>query len=70
MIYLETGVLVRGLMQAHPLHAACFRLINGNAVSSCHALAEFFNTLTGYFKISNDGVSQMVASLPNQIGLI
>ena len=67
MIYLDTGVLVRGLMQAHPLHADCFRLINRNAVSSCHTLAEAFNTLTGHFKIPNDTASQMVCSLRNQM---
>ncbi len=67
MIYLDTGVLVRGLLQAHPLHADCFRLIDGNAVSSCHALAEVFNTLTGDFKIPNDAASKMVGSLPNQM---
>ena len=67
MIYLDTGVLVRGLMQAHPLHVVCFRLIDGNAVSSCHALAEVFNTLTGHFKIPNDAASLMVGSLPDQM---
>ncbi len=67
MIYLDTGVLVRGLMQDHPLHGACFPLIDGSAVSSCHSLAEVFNTLTGYFKIPNDIASQMVGSLPNQM---
>ena len=67
MIYLDTGVLVRGLIQSHPLHADCFHLIDDSAVSSCHTLAEVFNTLTGYFKISNDTVSQMVASLPAQM---
>ena len=67
MIYLDTGVLVRGLMEAHPQHAACFRLIDGNSVSCCHALAEVFNTMTGHFKIPNDAASQMVGSLPNQM---
>ena len=67
MIYLDTGVLVRGLLQAHPLHADCFRLIDADAVSSCHSLAEVFNTLTGHFKIPNGTASQMVGSLPDQM---
>jgi predicted nucleic acid-binding protein len=67
VIYLDTGVLVRALLQAHPSHAECFRLVNNYAVSSCHSLAEAFNTLTGAFKIRNDTASEMVQSLLNQI---
>ena len=67
MIYLDTGILVRGVLQAHPLHAPCYRLINTGAVSSGHALAELFNTLTGYFKVSNDNAAQMISSLPHQM---
>ena len=67
MIYLDTGVLVRGLLQSHPQHAECFRLIDSDAVSSCHSLAEIFNTLTGHFRIHNRDASQMVVSIPNQM---
>jgi predicted nucleic acid-binding protein len=67
VIYLDTGVLVRGLMEDHPQHAVCVTLMNPEAVSSCHALAEVFNTLTAYFKISNDLASEMVDSLPEQM---
>lgn len=68
MIYLDTGVLVRGLLRAHPQHEDCFRLIDGDAVSSCHALAEAFNTLTGHFRIPNDAASQMLDSLSRHMG--
>jgi predicted nucleic acid-binding protein len=68
VIYLDTGVIVRGLMQDHPQHLACVELINLNAMSSCHALAEVFNTVTGYFKISNELASEMVSSLTDQMG--
>jgi hypothetical protein len=59
VIYLDTGVLVRGLLTAHPNHAECEVLMNGDAVSSCHSQAEVFNTLTGFFNVSNDFASQM-----------
>lgn len=67
MIYLDTGVLVRGLLQSHPMHADCFRLIDDDAVSSCHTLAEVFNTLTGHFKIPNEDATKMVGSLPEMM---
>ncbi len=63
MIYLDTGILVRGLLAAHPFHEECQILINAEAISSCHSLAETFNTLTAAFKIPNDAASQMVESL-------
>ena len=67
MIYLDTGVLVRGLLEEHPQHAVCLSLISNGAVSSCHTLAEIFNTLTGHFKIQNDLAAQMVESLTLQM---
>ena len=63
MIYLDTGVLVRGLLTEHPQHGVCAKVIGEEAVSSCHALAEVFNTLTGFFKIPNDTASEMIVSL-------
>ncbi|HTG44411.1 MAG TPA: PIN domain-containing protein [Verrucomicrobiae bacterium] len=63
MIYLDTGVLVRGLLTVHPHHSECELLINAQAVSSCHSLAETFNTLTGFFQVPNDLASEMVESL-------
>src|SRR5690606_31935330 len=63
VIYLDTGILVRGLLTAHPDHFECEALINARAVSSCHSLAETFNTLTGFFQVPNDLDSQMVQSL-------
>jgi predicted nucleic acid-binding protein len=67
VIYLDTGILVRGLLRAHPLHSACYPLIASDAVSSCHTLAELFNTLTGAFTVPNDAASEMIALLPSQM---
>lgn len=63
MIYLDSGVLVRALLTDHPQHNVCVKVISSDAVSSCHALAEVFNTLTGFFKIPNDTASEMIVSL-------
>jgi predicted nucleic acid-binding protein len=63
VIYLDTGILVRALLTDHPQHDACVKVVGNDAVSSCHALAEVFNTLTGFFKIPNDTASEMIVSL-------
>lgn len=63
MIYLDTGVLVRALLMEHPQHGVCVKVVGDGAVSSCHALAEVFNTLTGFFKVPNDTASEMIVSL-------
>jgi predicted nucleic acid-binding protein len=67
VIYLDTGVLVRGLLESHPDHSHCERLINRKAVSCCHTLAELFNTLTGFFQVPNDLAAEMIASLREEM---
>jgi predicted nucleic acid-binding protein len=67
VIYLDTGVLVRALLTAHPDHSKCESLITAEALSSCHSLAETFNTLTGFFQVPNDLASEMVGSLPAEM---
>ncbi len=67
MIYLDTGILIRALLTAHPLHSECVRLVGDGSVSSCHSLAETFNTLTGHFKLRNDIAAGLVESLPEQM---
>lgn len=67
MIYLDTGILVRGLILTDAQHAECVRLINEDAVSSCHSFAEVFNTITGFFRIQNDIAAEMVKSLAEQM---
>src|SRR4051812_23441690 len=67
MNYLDTGILVRALLAQHPQQAACAVLINREAVTSCHTVAEAFNTLTGFFKIPNDTASELLIPLSNEI---
>ncbi len=67
MIYLDTGILVRGLLENHQDYSLCEPLINGDAVSSCHSLAELFNTLTGFFQVPNDLASEMIDLLPQEM---
>ncbi len=67
MIYLDTGILVRALLRDIPQHRECQVLVSFDAVSSCHSLAETFNTLTGYYKVPNDLAGEMVGSLPEQM---
>jgi predicted nucleic acid-binding protein len=56
-------VLVRGLLAAHPQQVECAALVNDDAVSCCHSLAETFNTLTGFFHVPNELAAEMVESL-------
>ena len=67
MIYLDTGVLVRALLEDHPLHNDCVKLLDGNSVSSCHAIAETFNTLTGFFQVPNDSASELLVELAEKM---
>ncbi|HEY6226319.1 MAG TPA: PIN domain-containing protein [Verrucomicrobiae bacterium] len=67
MIYLDTGVLVRALLQAHPEHKRCVSLLSENAASSCHSLAELFNTLTGFFKVPNDVAAEAIDSVTEEV---
>jgi len=65
--YLDTGILVRALLQTNPRHPECLRHVGENALSSCHSLAETFNTLTGFFQVPNGLASEMVGSLEAQM---
>lgn len=67
MIYLDTGILVRALLEDHPRNSECFPLLSNDAVSSCHSLAETFNTLTGFFKVANDQATDLIQRLANQM---
>jgi predicted nucleic acid-binding protein len=67
VIYLDTGVLVRALLQAHPEHKRCVTLLAENAVTSCYSLAELFNTLTGFFKVPNDIAAEAIDSLIDEV---
>jgi predicted nucleic acid-binding protein len=67
VIYLDTGILVRALLQSHPQHQECIALVSKQAVSSCHSLAETFNTLTGFFKVPNDVAAEAIDSLSEEM---
>ena len=63
MIYLDTGVLVSALFLRDEKQAKCQALITADAVTSTHALAETFATLTGQYRVKNDVVTEAVLSL-------
>jgi predicted nucleic acid-binding protein len=67
VIYLDTGVLVRALLDDQPDHQACHRLIDSDAISSCHALAETFNTLTGFFGVANGVAAELIEGLADEM---
>jgi predicted nucleic acid-binding protein len=47
-IYLDSTVLVAGVVEDEPCHAACLQLLRRKHITTwTHALAEVFSTLTG-----------------------
>jgi predicted nucleic acid-binding protein len=63
MIYLDTGILISALFARDDRHEDCQALLNEEAVTSTHALAEAFAALTGQYRVKNDLVSEAVRSV-------
>ncbi len=60
MNYLDSSVIVPALLARHPNHKECFPLVNAQAVTSCHALAETFSTLNGQYKVANFKITELI----------
>src|SRR5215213_1381557 len=64
MIYLDTTVIVCAMHGEDPHHDDCLPLISRrDAVTSAHALAETFSTMTGRREFQNEDVAEALAAI-------
>jgi predicted nucleic acid-binding protein len=71
MTYFDTSVLVGVLLQTHPNHKECFGIFEQTRerITSAHALAEAFSTLTASYKIPNYIAAELVLGLPVRLAV-
>ena len=69
MNYVDTSVIVPALTERHEHHSVCAPLLQRNAVTSTHALAESFAVLTAIFKYSNHVVAKALSDLAETISV-
>ena len=68
MIYLDTTIIVCALHGEDPHHDYCLPLISRrDAVTSAHALAETFSTMTGRREFQNEDVAEVLAAIAEVI---
>jgi predicted nucleic acid-binding protein len=69
MTYFDTSVLVGVLLQSHPNHKACYAAFEAaqGRITSGHALAEVFSTLTAFYRVPNDVAAELTLSLPEKL---
>jgi len=69
MNYIDTSVIVPAVAERHVCHSVCASLLQKNAVTSTHALAEAFAVLTGIFKYPNYLVATALSNLAKTIAV-
>ena len=69
MTYFDTSVLVGVLLQSHPNHKECFAVFEATTerITSGHALAEVFSTLTAFYKLPNEVAAELALGLPEKL---
>lgn len=69
MTFLDTGILVGAVLQAHPEHGTCLSAFEGfeRPFTNAHALAETFATLTGFYKVPTEAASELTLALRDSI---
>lgn len=71
MTFLDTGILVGAILEAHPRHAACgegFK-VSRRPFTNAHALAETFATLTGFYKVPTAAATALTMGLRDSISV-
>jgi predicted nucleic acid-binding protein len=65
MTFLDTSALVGILLEKHPQHEACLRVLQDSTepVTDAHALAETFATLTGFYKVPTEAAAELTLGL-------
>lgn len=69
MTFLDTGILVGAILQAHPEHEACLSALQDSAqpFTNGHALAETFATLTGFYKVPTEAAAELTLELRDSV---
>ncbi len=69
MTFLDTGILVGAVLEAHPEHSACLAALNelDRPFTDAHALAESFATLTGFYKVPAEAAAALTLALRDVI---
>ena len=65
MTFLDTGILVGAVLNAHPDHEVCRAAIEDSArpFTNAHVLAETFATLTGFYKLPTAAAAELTLNL-------
>jgi len=69
MTFLDTGILVGAILEAHPEHVACLSALEDSErpFTNGHALAEAFATLTGFYKVPTEAASELTLGLRDSV---
>ncbi len=69
MTFLDTGIMVGALLQAHPEHTACLSAMEDfeRPFTNAHAIAETFATLTGFYKVPTEAAAELTLALRETI---
>jgi predicted nucleic acid-binding protein len=65
MTFLDTGIMVGAVLEAHPEHAACLSALEDSErpFTDAHALAETFATLTGFYRVPTEAAAELTLSM-------
>jgi predicted nucleic acid-binding protein len=71
MTFLDTGIMVGAVLEAHPEHETCLSALEDfeRPFTNAHALAETFATLTGFYKVPTDAASELILGLVDLIAV-
>lgn len=69
MTFLDTGILVGAILEAHPEHLACRSALEDSErpFTNGHALAETFATLTGFYKVPTEAAAELTLGLRDSV---
>lgn len=69
MTFLDTGILVGAVLEAHAEHAACLSALTDckRPFTNAHALAETFATLTGFYKVPVEVATALTLALRESV---
>jgi len=69
MTFLDTGIIVGAMLEAHPEHEACLSALEDSErpFTNAHALAEAFATLTGFYKLPTVAAAELTLGLRDSI---
>jgi predicted nucleic acid-binding protein len=71
MTFLDTGIMVGAVLEAHPEHLVCLAALEDSVrpFTNAHALAETFATLTGFYKVPTDTAGELTLCLRDSVAV-